>query len=882
MAILDQDRWRVLEPLLDRALELSDENRETWLQQLRRESPALEVELAALLSSEQAADRGGFLAMPLEASLEGLRLGAYVLEQPLGQGGMGSVWRARRADGQYEGQAAVKLLNLSLVSRTGLARFRREGSVLSRLSHPGIARLLDAGVAPSGQPYLILEYIEGEPIDEFVRRRALTPESCVTLFLDVLAAVAHAHANLIVHRDIKPSNILVTRNGVVKLLDFGIAKLLDPAISGVHTALTAQATRVFTPDFAAPEQVRGDAITTATDVYALGVLLYMLVAGRHPTGEGARTPAEVIRTLLEVDPARTGLGDLDAILGKSLRKEPHERYQSVGEFADDLRRYLHHDPVGARPPSVGYRVRKFIRRNRAGMAAAGIAVMGLLAATVFSVVQMRSARHERDAALFAERKADAQAEFQALLMSQVGEKPVSMAEILARGRIVLAREYASDPRVLAMLLTQLSDRYADLGDSRYRGVLLARAESLATSSGDAPQLAGIHCEMGDNFRTMGRYDSARALVREGQAALRTWPDPEVESVCLQAQADLDGETGQPGSIVPVVRRAIAIRDSLGKTHDLSYVGLYGTLAMALDHDRHYRAAVAAYRQALGMSDRYGMGDLISTAIIEHDMAVTIGELGETAEAERLLNDVLKRIVRSDPTGRMPAQPLIHYAHVALYQGHADSAAKYFAQLAAQGASSHSAFWEARGLFGLTQAQFALGQLTQARQSMARFHTLSNNPALVSSDDQLTDYRYLEAVSALARRDTAAAFEYLADLLRAREYHKGKVVVVSRSALMLAAECALTLGKNAEALRFADDAWRVSTRDSLTGMRSAYVGEARLLRGRVLLAQADSDSALVELRRGRDAIYIGAGALHPRVRQADALLAALSRRRAAGR
>jgi len=877
MAILDHDRWQVLEPLLERALDLSDENRETWLRQLREESPALEAELTALLASEQAADRAGFLAMPLGAGLEGLRLGAYVLEHPLGQGGMGSVWRARRVDGQYEGQAAVKLLNLSLLSTAGLARFHREGSVLSRLSHPGIARLLDAGVAPSGQPYLILEYVEGESIDEYVRRRALTLESRVTLFLDVLAAVGHAHANLIVHRDIKPSNILVTPDGVVKLLDFGIAKLLDPGTSGVHTALTAQATRAFTPDYAAPEQARGDAITTATDVYALGVLLYVLVAGRHPTGQGARTPAEIIRSLLEVDPARTGLGDLDAILARTLRKEPRERYQSVGEFADDLRRFLRHDPVSARPPSVRYRIRKFVRRNRAGMAAAGIAIAGLLAATVFSVVQMRKARQERDSAVFERRKADAQAEFQTLLMSEVGDKPVSMAEILARGRVVLEREYAADPRILAMLLTQLSDRYGELGDSKYRGALLARAESLGVASRDASQLAEIHCDMGDNYRTMGRYDLAHALLREAQAALRTTPDPEVESVCLQAQAELASETHQPGSVVPDVERAIAIRDSLGQTHDVFYVGLYATLATALDHDRQYRASIDAYRRTLAMSDSSGMGNLIATAVTEHDMAVTIAELGETAEAERLLHDVMNRIARSDPTGRMPAQPLIHYAHIALYQGHADSAAKYFAKLAAQGVASHSAFWEARGLFGLTQAQFALGQVTQARRSMERFRALSDNPSLVNSDDQLTDYRYLEAVTALARRDTAAALGYLTDLLREKEYHKGKLAVVSRAALVLAARSALALGENAAALHFATDARRAASRDSLTSVRSAYVGEARILRARVLLAQGDSDSARVELQRGRDAMSVGAGRLDPRVRQADELLAALSRR-----
>ncbi|MFI5243398.1 MAG: serine/threonine-protein kinase, partial [Gemmatimonadales bacterium] len=225
--MIDRDRWGVLSPLLDRALELPEAEREAWLAELRAQSPELASELAELLSGEKVADVRRFLAEPLGVSLEGLKLGAYTLEHLLGQGGMGSVWLARRTDGRFEGSAAVKLLNLALLSPSGQERFRREGSVLARLAHPGIARLLDAGVSPAGQPYLVLEHIDGEEIDAYVRAHNLPPEARIRLFLQVLDAVGHAHANLIVHRDLKPSNILVTGKGEVKLLDFGIAKLLD-------------------------------------------------------------------------------------------------------------------------------------------------------------------------------------------------------------------------------------------------------------------------------------------------------------------------------------------------------------------------------------------------------------------------------------------------------------------------------------------------------------------------------------------------------------------------------------------------------------------------------------------------------------------------------
>src|SRR5829696_4929618 len=286
MPVIDRARWQQLEPLLDRALELSGDELTPWLADLRSRSPELAAELTSLLSGEAVADRVGFLADPPDATLAGLQLGAYTLERPLGHGGMGSVWLARRTDGRFEGRAAVKLLNLALLSRAGQERFRREGSLLARLTHPGVARLYDAGVSASGQPYLVLEYIEGQRIDVFTREHALTREARVRLVLQVLAAVGHAHANLIVHRDIKPSNILVTADGTVKLLDFGIAKLLEEHQDGERTGLTADG-GALTPDYAAPEQVRGEPITTSTDVYSVGVLLYLLLSGRHPTNTTA-------------------------------------------------------------------------------------------------------------------------------------------------------------------------------------------------------------------------------------------------------------------------------------------------------------------------------------------------------------------------------------------------------------------------------------------------------------------------------------------------------------------------------------------------------------------------------------------------------------------
>ena len=484
-----------LDPLLEEALSMEPDQRETWLKTLRVERPAIALELELLLNQEARLEARGFLQarghdlFDEVPSLAGLRLGPYTLEQPIGKGGMGIVWLARRSDGRFEGRAAVKLLNLALVDAVGTERFSREGSVLAQLTHPNVARLLDAGVTNAGQPYLVLEYVEGRRIDQYCDEHRLGPIARLALFGQALAAVAHAHAHLIVHRDLKPSNILVTADGSVKLLDFGIAKLLESeASAGQHSELTERGGLPLTPEYAAPEQVLGALITTATDVYSLGVLLYLLLAGRHPTSGGSLTTAQLLAGILDTEPPRlstavTGAatrktedvaevaaargttverlkrlyqGDLDNILAKALKKDPAQRYPTVPALADDLDRHVHHQPVQARADSVGYRARKFIRRNRLRVGTGALMVSALLAATVVTTDQMIDARRQRDAAVYERQRADAQLEFQTLLLSHVGDQPITLRQVLDSGRVLLERQYAGDPRLQITMLLQLA------------------------------------------------------------------------------------------------------------------------------------------------------------------------------------------------------------------------------------------------------------------------------------------------------------------------------------------------------------------------------------------------------------------------------------------
>ena len=873
-------RLAVMHALLGRALELPPGEREVWLAQLRDQQPGDAAELEALLAAEADLDARRFLsggafeehqAVP---GLTGQRLGAYTLDRPIGRGGMGTVWLGRRSDGRYESTVAVKLLSLALIDPVGIERFRREGTLLARLAHANIARLLDAGVSDGGQPYLVLEHIDGTRIDRYSDERRLPLEARLKLCLEVVEAVAHAHANLIVHRDLKPSNILVTASGAVKLLDFGIAKLLDDERSGAAaSALTDIGGRALTPEYAAPEQITGGVITTATDVYALGVLLYVLLSGRHPTSQQSRSTAEVIRALEEVEPAPLGLGDLDTILSKALRKTPGERYRTVTALADDLQRYLRHQPVNARPASVWYRAAKFLRRNRVAVGVGSVVAAGMIAATIFSLAQMREARRQRDAAVLQGQRAEAQSEFQSLLMSQVGDQPITMREIVDQARRTLEQQYAGDPRFLGPILLAMSTRYGELGDAEAREAVLARAESLVLAGRGEKHLAEIRCHRGDNLRSQGRYDEARTVFQAADSMLRRHADPRAEVQCLELRAFLAAEIGPAEEGLTDIRRALAIMESLGETGSAAFLALEGTLAAVLYQADSLREAVAVSERVIRAYDSTGRGTLMVRTMMQHEKALALLKLGETAEAERLFHGVVLRVARSDPDGRVHPQPLIHYAETALTQGHADSAHRYFRQLFDQAVEDASRYWQGRAALGLARAQVQLARLAEARQTTETFRRLSTDyPRLQSTDDQVPDPQILEGWLALAGGDTAVAHEKFLATLRSNGYFVGKSRSRLRPIAILVAETALSLGRPDTALRFSREAHRIAAVDSLSETRSARVGEARLIEGRALLATGDTAEGRKVLRQALVALRFGAGNDHERTRQASRWLA----------
>ena len=577
--------WLRVEPLLDELLELAPGERAVRLDAIEREQPDAAAELRRLLAHETT--NPDFLSTPvsvasMHASLPGMRVGPYRLLQMIGEGGMGQVWLAERADGLYERRVALKLLHPGFASHGLRTRFDRERQILASLGHEHVARLLDAGIANDGQPYLALEYVEGQNITEYATQRKLTVVQKLTLFLQVCSAVSHAHASLVVHRDLKPSNIMVTPGGAVRLLDFGIAKLLDAPGRDTTNETTRTGTRAFTLHYAAPEQIRGEQVTTGTDVYSLGVVLYELLTGRKPYRIKRDTDAEWEEAILESEPTRPSSmtrsrsdlisrserrlprmlsGDLDNIALKALRKRPEDRYMSVEALAADIRRYLNGRPVQAHSHNVGYRIGKYMRRNAVQIALVS-GVIALLGIALYVVSwQAREASAET-------RRAQAMHDFVIGLFEQAEKEAgpsnaVDIRRLLDAGVRRTNTQFAQQPITRAELLTMIARIHLRLGDYAAAIAVLDQQKSALFEAPSGVQIESLQLR-GDALRQLGKPGECRDLLiahedqleERGETARREAAS--YQSVLGRCERGLQN--------IPAARthfkRALALRESL--------------------------------------------------------------------------------------------------------------------------------------------------------------------------------------------------------------------------------------------------------------------------------------------------------------------------------
>ena len=662
---MDANTWERLETVFFAALDLAPHDRPAFLVEACGGDAELEAEVAAMLvAHEEPEDTGLEIerallneerhpALPEDTAREGMLAGAWRLERPLGRGGMGEVWLASRASGDFDQRAAVKLVRSGWRSAELAQRFRRERQLLARLTHPNIATLLDGGLTAAGLPYLVMEYVAGEPITTWCTNRALPRRERLALFREVCEAVRFAHANLVVHRDLKPANILVTKDGRPVLLDFGIAKLLDPEDPG--GAATRIDERLLTPEHAAPEQLRGDAATIATDVWALGALLFEMLTERRPFDVKGKTSSSIERIVCETDPPRPSAvaaaadakalrGDLDAIVLNALRREPERRYRSVEQLTEDVERYLHGLPVRAQADTFGYRARKFAGRHRAALVSASAFVLLLVAATVSWWHQARVVSRERDRAVSANRDSEQAIAMLVDLFSVANPRVTPGGDSLHVGdmlRLMTEQLGASteSPRVRAKLWSSIAEIHTTRG-------AYAEAESAAVRGIAAAADGGLEAEhlllSHQRARIVGYRDGRDAAVPRFRESLQRHEafygndHPELIPVLLDV-ATVTEDREEAGALLD---RAIAIatarRDStqLAAIHNVRGANHYAA--------RRFSEASESFRQAYEALVAKGGASDADLLVVRNNLAVCESAAGRYAAAERSHRDILER------------------------------------------------------------------------------------------------------------------------------------------------------------------------------------------------------------------------------------------------
>ena len=687
MSTFSTEQWRILGPYLDQALEMSSEERAAWLNSLRVQNAALAGQLVSLLEEHVVLSQEGFLetspAVPTtRAGLAGHAIGPYTLISLIGEGGMGNVWLAERSDGRFQRRVAVKFLNVALVGHGGEDRFKREGSILGRLAHPHIAELLDAGVTPSGSPYLVLEYVEGDHIDGYCDKRGLDVEARLRLFLDVAGAVAHAHTNLIVHRDLKPSNVLVSSDGQVKLLDFGIAKLLEGAgQEAAATALTVQGGRAMTPEYAAPEQVTGAPVTTATDVYALGVLLYVLLTGHHPAGQRIGSPAELVKAIVDTEARRPSeivtsarvdketvtaratrrsttpdrlrrvlRGDLDTIVAKALKKNPQERYPSVTAFADDLGRYLKHKTISARPDAFAYRAAKFVRRNRTAVGLSALAVLATIAGIAGTLVQARTARAQRDFAFRQLEHAEAVNDLNSFLLSDAAPsgRPFTVNELLERARQIVERQHGNDASRVQLLIS-IGEQYNRQDEDAKARPILDEAYRISRGLTDRSTRAQASCALGHALSLADDPKRSEALIQEGLHELPSEPQYALDRVsCLLHGSAVARNTGEVQQGIARVQEAQRTLQQAPFDPEMRKLRVFMDLAEAYREADDLPQAIRAFEQASVQLTALGRDNTETAGTLLNNWALALSTMGRPLNAERLFRRAIE-ISRVDQT-----------------------------------------------------------------------------------------------------------------------------------------------------------------------------------------------------------------------------------------
>jgi serine/threonine-protein kinase len=917
------ERWRQIDALFQAACDRSTAERAAFLDEACGADAALRAEIESLLVSADASL--DFIRQPVmaaareisgPAAMEGRLFGPYRILREIGSGGMGTVYQACRADDAYSQNVAIKVMRADFGHDEAMRlRFRLERQILANLHHPNIAGLLDGGVTGEGLPWLALEYVEGVPIDVFCARESLTIRQVLELFRTVCAAIEYAHHNLVIHRDIKPANLLVTAEGVPKVVDFGIAKLLDD--DPAATARTRASERMMTPEYASPEQVRGEPVTTSTDVYALGALLYELLAGQRPFRVPTNNPFEIARIICEETPrapstvtaanasaSRSGPPrpdrDLDTIVLMALRKEPERRYASAGQFAADIKAYLDGYPLVARTATWSYRSATFIRRHKlavAGVMLFAVAIVGFMVAMGILAKRADQARQtaQRESQFLA-------GMFQAATPGQARGETVTARTLLDRGAARIDSELAGEPQAHASLLETIAEAYRSLGlfdesQTLARRSLEVARKNLGPSSLEATASTELLAEL---YRDKGKYVEAEPLLR-GLIASKTAALGAASPAVAQVMAEL-GEClyweGKDGEARALLEKTLAIDRKNGPDYGAdtrNYLAL--TLERSADYEQAHQLleeAVEIQRRRRGVSSpeyAISLNNLGSSLIDRGDLSGAEAKLREVLAIQRrvlgaghpdlvyplnnLGNILLQKgqwrdavpflkealdinLARLGPNHPRLAGPMHNWARMLQQKGDYVEARRYFDRLLAimQGANAMGTWPAAQIVASIGLLDFDRGNYgpaeAQARQAMEMRRKLGGEETIAFAES-LTEI----AEDRLYQKDARGAEPLLQRALeiRRKRFWNGHPARFTAEARL--GEAILAEGDAARAEPLLLDAW-----NSLKGVPfpvpAWQVADAQSLYGACLLALGRKDEGAGLLRDSRSPLQ-----LHPR-------------------
>lgn len=744
--------WQQLSELLDKALDVAEDERLQWLSSLPEDLAALKATLQELLAQSAGIETSDCLAKPPDFAAALLAeyksaqwaemfqidniIGSYRLIRELGCGGMGSVWLAERVDGKFKRQVALKFPYAGPNQRQLAERLAREREILAGLEHRNIARLYDADVTASGQPFLVLEYINGVPITEYCDQQQLTIDERLKVFQQVLEAVCYAHANLVIHRDLKPSNILITADGIVHLLDFGIAKFV--ADGEVHeTALTHIGGRALTPDYASPEQLAREPVTTASDVYSLGVLLYELLTGNRPYRLQRDTPHALEEAIEKADialPSRADItaqvalnrnasvrqlkklltGDLDTLILKALKRNLAERYGSADAFLDDVRRYINREPILAQPDSQWYRLRKFVLRNRVVVASLAAIMIALMTGTGIALWQAHQAKLERDRAVAAAGRSEAASDFVELMMTEVadGNQPITMDQLIARSENIANRTYVGDAGQQAAILEILGSYYLRFGHAEKANEAYSKALTIAEKGPDQVLRAELLCASAWAEFALGKPRSAQQSVMKGISM--TDSEPYTQAVCLETRAFLKSMTDDLNGAVSDLQRAQErlLKSGVNKPDFevsllMDMAGVYADLGRS-DADGMYVKAAA-------LLDQLGRGETSTAINLQNNWGAERGEFGDQLGALQHVDNALKIVrkhglnVDQDSTYAMNRAVTLHHL------GRDEEAIAIYQRVITSAQKDGTVALMASAKQGMAQCLLALGHISEAEK-----------------------------------------------------------------------------------------------------------------------------------------------------------------------